>query len=450
VLPRLSGGEIASVAPGSLGRELGLRPGDHLLAINGHPLRDVIDLQFYGAEEHLALRLLRDGVEMTLEAHRRYDQELGLKFVHPIFDGIRRCTNACEFCFVAQLPQGLRPSLYIRDDDYRLSFLTGSFVTLTNLTEADWTRLAEQCLSPLYVSVHATESSLRHRIFGREVPDIRQQLRRLGSLGIHVHAQVVLIPHLNDGRHLEHTVSDLAGFYPVVESVAVVPVGLTRYHRGGLRTYTPSEARELLAQMVSWQQCFRRRWGVGFVYPSDEWYLLAGRPVPPAEDYNGFCQLENGVGLVRELMEDWRAVRESLRGEGCVALPRTRLTLVCGELIAPVLKRIVKEFSALMGLSTEVIPVVNDFFGPTVAVSGLLTARDVVGALRGRDLGDAVVLPRAMFDTAGERTLDEWSLDQFSELLGVSVWYARGLGELAESLHHRGWMEVRLGRRSVC
>ena len=443
-----SGGEIASVAPGSLGEELGLRPGDRLLAINDHLLRDVIDCQFYSAEEHLELRLRRGEREMTFEAQRKYGQELGLDFVQPIFDGIRRCTNACEFCFIAQLPKGLRPSLYIRDDDYRLSFLTGSFVTLTNLLEADWERLAQQRLSPLYASVHATDPPLRRRIFGRQVPDIRQQIRRLGELGIHLHAQVVLIPGLNDGQHLERTVFDLAGLYPTVESVALVPVGLTRYHRGGCRLYTPVEARELLAQVVPWQQDFRRRWGVGFLYPADEWYLLAGKPVPPARAYDGFPQLENGVGLVRELVDDWEAVKGSLEASRAVVSHGeetservAKLTLVCGTLIAPLLRSIARELSTLTGLGVEVIPVVNKFFGSTVTASGLLTGQDVVGALRGRDLGDTVVLSRAMFDASGERTrskgrtLDDWTPGQLREQLGVPIWCAGNLGEMVERLH---------------
>ena len=427
------GGEIASVASGSLGEKLGLRPGDRLLAINGHPLRDVIDYYFYGAEEHLELRVRRGGREMTIRARRKYEQELGLNFVHPLFDSIRHCSNACKFCFVDQLPSGLRPSLYVKDDDYRLSFLTGSFVTLTNLTEADWARLAEQRLSPLYVSVHATEPSLRRRIFGREVPNICQQLRRLGGLGIRVHAQIVLIPGLNDGEHLARTIADLSALYPIVESVAIVPVGLTKYHRGGCRAYTLTEARKLLAQTASWQRDFRQRWGVGFVYPADEWYLLAGEPIPPAEAYDGFPQLENGVGLVRELLSDWAEVRQSL-GTGQSAAPHgmAKLTLVCGTLIAPILADIAREFSALTGFGVEVIPVVNRFFGPTVTVSGLLTGQDVVSALEGQDMGDVVIMPRAMFDASGERTLDDWTPDQLEERLGVAIWSAGNWREVWE------------------
>jgi len=429
-----SGGEIASVAAGSLAEELGLRPGDRLLSINGHSLRDAIDCQFYGAAEHLEMQLRRGGQEMRIEAQRQYGQELGLSFVQPIFDGIRRCTNACGFCFIAQLPTGLRGGLYIRDDDYRLSFLTGSFVTLTNLFRSDWERLTRQRLSPLYVSVHATEPSLRCRIFGREVPDICQQLRRLGKIGIQVHAQVVVIPDLNDGEHLRCTVHELGELYPTVKSVAIVPVGLTKYHRGGCRTHTAAEARALLTRSAAWQQDFRQRWGVRFLYPADEWYLLAGEGVPPAEAYDDFPQLENGVGLVRELLDGWEGMKGSLESAQPVAFQGHRLTMVCGTLIAPILSRMVTELSTSTGADLEVIPVPNHFFGPTITVSGLLTAQDVISTLRGRHLGQAVVLPTTMFDAPQERTLDDWTPRQLSSELGVPVWRMRTLRELVQRL----------------
>lgn len=431
------GGEIAAVASGSLGQELGLRPGDRLLAINGHVLRDVIDCRFYGAEERLRFRVRRGDRDIMIEAQRRYGQELGLDFVCPVFDGVRKCTNACEFCFVAQLPRHMRRSLYIKDDDYRLSFLSGSFVTLTNLREADWERLARQHLSPLYVSVHATDPLLRRRILGRRAPDIREQLARLGNLGIHVHAQVVLVPGLNDGPHLERTVFAMAELHPTLQSVALVPVGLTRFHRGGCRRYTSDQARKLLDQIDPWQQGFRERWGVDFVYAADEWYLLAGAGVPDSGAYDGFPQLENGVGLVRELLDDWDDAK-ALLGTGDVQdSGGASLTLVCGTLIAARLGDIAMELSQLTGLGIDVVPVVNEFFGSTVTVSGLLTGGDVVRALAGRDRGCAVVLPRAMFDGRGERTLDDWTPGQLAEALGRPIWPAGSFGEVVERLRQQ-------------
>ncbi|MGD2206860.1 MAG: PDZ domain-containing protein, partial [Anaerolineae bacterium] len=240
------GGAIAAVEPGSLGAEAGLEPGDRLLAINGHPLRDIIDVQFYSAEEALVLLVERDRAKRRVQIEREYGQKLGLAFVHPTFDrDIRRCANNCDFCFVKQNAPGMRRSLYVKDDDYRYSFLYGNFVTLTNLTDDDWARLEEQRLSPLYVSVHATDLALRRRFLARkDAPDVMEQLRRLADLAIEVHTQVVLVPDLNDGEHLTQSLVDLTALCgKPVASVGVVPVGLTKYHRGRCRTYTPNEAR---------------------------------------------------------------------------------------------------------------------------------------------------------------------------------------------------------------
>ncbi|MGQ9625996.1 MAG: DUF512 domain-containing protein [Anaerolineae bacterium] len=408
-----TGGVIASVSPGTIADELGWRPGDVIISINGHILRDVIDFQFYGAEEELEIVLRRGGEEMAYQIERDYDEELGVKFTHPTFDGLRSCKNNCLFCFVDGMPPGLRPSLYLKDDDYRYSFLFGNFITLTNLSENDWERLSEQRLSPLYISVHATDPALRRRLFGRKTPDILAQIRRLGEIGIQAHAQIVLIPGLNDGPALERTVFDLAALYPTVLSIAVVPVGLTRYHRHGLRHYRAGEAGPILEQISSWQEHFRRSLGLNLVYAADEWYLLAGRPLPPAEKYDGFPQLENGVGLTRTFLDDWHKLKSHL------PFP---ITLVCGTLIAPLMEEVCREWAGEM---VEVVPVVNRFFGPEVTVSGLLTGEDVVEALRGRRLGRMVLLPRAMFDSEGELTLDDLGVEDIAEALGLPVCPAR-------------------------
>jgi len=412
------GGIIASLEPGSIAEEVSLRAGDEVLAINGHPLRDVVDYRFYGAEESLEILVRQDGEEVIYEIERDYDEDLGIEFTAPTFDGIRTCHNHCPFCYLKGMPPGLRPSLYVPDDDYRLSFLFGNFVTLTNLDEGDWDRLAEQRLSPLYVSVHATDLALRRRLVSNSsAPDVLEQIHQLAALGIQVHTQIVLVPGWNDGDHVERSIADLAALYPAVQSIAVVPVGLTRYHRGRLRLYTPGEARAILAQIAPWQADFRRRCGVSLVYPADEWYLLAGQTVPAAGAYDGFPQMENGVGLVRLFLDEWRDVLPDLRGLQDLG----GLTVVCGMLIAPLMRQVAGELLALTGASVDVQPVVNEFFGETVTVSGLLTGRDVIAALRGRNLGDLVLLPRAMFDAAGEHTLDDLRLDDIQAALGVRV-----------------------------
>ncbi len=411
-------GIISAVQPNSLAARLGLRPGDELLAINGHPLRDLIDVQFYGAEERLTLRVRREGTEQTLRARRRYDEPLGLDFVQPLFDGeIRRCTNRCEFCFVAQMPRGLRPSLSIKDDDYRYSFLFGSYITLTNLTEEDWARIGEQHLSPLYVSVHATDPDLRRRVLGNpRAPDIMDDLRRLARMGIEVHTQLVLVPGLNDGPHLDRSIGDLADLYPSVRSVSVVPVGLTKYHRGGCRPYTLPEMRGVWEQVTTWQRRLRGRLGVRFVYLSDEWILRLGERIPPHAAYDGLDLRENGVGLVRSLLDRWRSVERRLS-----AIGGPEQTWVTGELMAPVLEGLAAKFADRTGIRAEVVPVPNRFFGETVTVAGLLTGQDVVAHLRERALQEIVVLPAVMFRGPEGQSLDEMRPDDLARTLGRPV-----------------------------
>jgi putative radical SAM enzyme (TIGR03279 family) len=442
-------GLIAAVAPGSLAERAGLQPGDELLAINGHRLRDALDVQFYAAEEHLALRVRRNGQEYTVEAERQYGEPLGLEFARPTFDGLRRCNNRCEFCFVAQMAPGLRRSLYVRDDDYRHSFLFGNYVTLTNLDEADWERIGEQHLSPLYVSVHATDPGLRRRILSNPAaPDVLAQLRRLAGMGIETHTQIVVVPGLNDGPHLDRSLGDLSGSYPLhplthpfirsyplthplTRSVSVVPVGLTKYHRGDCRVHTDAERRAVFDLVAGWQARLRARLGVHFAYLSDEWYLRLGEEVPPLEAYDGLDLTENGVGLVRRFLEngefanlriyewtngrmangEWRL--ES--GDSNFQLP-TAATLVTGTLFAPVLQRVTADVPGV-----EVVPVVNRFFGETVTVAGLLTGRDVVAQLRERELGDVVVLPAAMFGGPAGQSLDEMGPQDIEKALGRPV-----------------------------
>lgn len=421
----MSGGTIAAVAPRSIAAEVGLCPGDVLLEVNGHAVRDVLDVQFYAAEEEIELVVRRGGQEIVYEAERRYGLPLGLDFERPTFDGIRRCSNRCEFCFVQQMPPGLRRSLYVKDDDYRYSVLYGSYVTLTNLTADDWARLAEQRLSPLYVSVHATEPELRRALLGRaDIPDILPQIDRLAELGITVHAQIVLTPGANDGEHLSRTVTDLAARYPAVQSIGVVPVGLTRYHRGHCGRYATASARALIDLLEPVQRAYRRRHGRTLLYLADEWYLLADRPVPPDAAYDDYPQLENGIGLVRQFLDDYAEL--DLAGQ-----PKRdgRYTLACGTLIAPLMRRIASDLGQRSGARLDVVPVPNHTFGQTVTVSGLLTGEDVVRALEGQEVGEILFLPEAMFaayvqgQQQGDapRTLDGQSPPDLANAVGRPV-----------------------------
>jgi len=408
-------GLILAVAPDSLAERVGLQAEDALISINGRQLRDAIDVSFYSAEKDLTLQVRRDRRELTIEAERRYDEPLGLEFAEPTFDGIRRCNNRCEFCFVAQMPPGLRPSLYVKDDDYRYSFLSGSYVTLTNLDEADWARIGEQHLTPLYVSVHATDHDLRRRILHNPAaPDVMAQLRRLADLGIEVHTQIVVLPGLNDGPRLDRSIGDLSELYPTVSSVSVVPVGLTRFHRGGCRTHTLSEMRAVFRQVTGWQARLYERLGVRFAHLSDEWYLRLGEEVPPAGAYDGLNLTENGVGLVRQFLDRFRVSERQGGGSHLASAKSQTLTWVTGTLFAPVLRSLVADSHA------TVIPVVNRFLGETVTVAGLLTGQDVIEQLRGRELGQ-VALPPAMFGGPSNQSLDEMRPSEVASALGHPV-----------------------------
>ncbi len=423
-----SGGRVAHVELDGVAGAAGVRAGDLVLAVNGHALHDVLDYQFYSAEEELDLLIQRGScAPQTVHVQREYGQELGIDFDQVTFDGIRRCRNRCEFCFIQHMPPGLRQTLYVRDDDYRHSFLYGNFITLTNLAEEDWARIEEQHLSPLYVSVHSTDPTLRARMLGTPAAsDIVGQLRRLGRAGIELHTQIVVVPTVNDGTALEKSVHALARL-PAVRSIGIVPVGLTRFQSCGLRTLTADEARAILAFIGPLQRSFRAERGVGLVYASDELYLMAGLPLPSARAYDGFPQLANGIGLTRQLLNEWRRARR--RGRG-TPWPYRKVTLVCGTLIAPTLQALAAELAGLVAAQVQVVPVTNEFFGPTVTVSGLLTAQDVIGALRGQPVGERVVLPRAMFDASGELTLDDQRRSDIEQALGVGIAVADRLGEI--------------------
>src|SRR5881396_603190 len=298
---------VAAVHARTAAAAAGLRPGDRVLAINGHALRDAIDFRFHGGDERLALSVERDGARHALRLARRPGADLGVELEAPRADEIATCANKCVFCFIHQLPKGMRKSLYVKDDDFRLSFLHGNYITLTDLEDTELRRIEEQRLSPLYVSVHATEPDLRHRLLGQ--PAVRGELmprmERLAKAGIVMHAQIVLVPEWNDGPHLERSVRDLARLHPRVATTAVVPVGLTRHRERlpRLRTLTDAEAEALAETVEGWQQEFLGRLGSRFVWASDEVYLQAGRPLPRAAAYEGFPILEDGVGLVRRFTD---------------------------------------------------------------------------------------------------------------------------------------------------
>jgi putative radical SAM enzyme (TIGR03279 family) len=418
-----TGVRVLAVEPGGLAARAGLRPGDRLLRVNGQGLRDLVDFHVQAGEEELAIDVDRAGRSCSVVLERKWGRDLGLECEPPAPAEISTCANKCVFCFIHQLPPGLRKSLYVKDDDYRLSFLHGNYITLTDLPDSEVQRIVDLRLSPLYISVHATDPVLRHFLLGSPKTikgDLMERLRRLADAGIRLHTQIVLCPGLNDGPHLQRTVRELGELHPGVATVAVVPVGLTR-HRDGLyplRAITAAEAGATLDAIHAWQAGFLARNGTRLVFAADELYLQAGRPIPPAAAYEGFSVVEDGVGLVRRFEDDLRRIaarpgRSRWRGNRAA-------TVVTGELFGPILAPLLARVR-VPGLRAEVVPVPNEFFGRAITVAGLLTGQDVARALTGRALGDVVLIPRvALTETKGV-FLDDVAPEDLARHLGVAV-----------------------------
>jgi putative radical SAM enzyme (TIGR03279 family) len=439
---RRLGGLIDAVEPGSLAEEAGLRPGMRVLAVNGQGLRDAVDYQFYAAEEQIELAVEDGDALRRVVIEKHPDEDVGIAFDAATFDGTRICTNKCFFCFLKGLPKGLRRTLYVKDDDYRLSFLHGNFVTLTNLSEEDWQRLAEQRLSPLNISVHATETELRRQMLGHpRAEDICEHIRRLGSLGIRCHTQIVLCPGVNDGPQLERSVRDLAALYPTVQSISVVPVGATMQYEervarvGGADADAcePDYAHRLVRTVRPWQREYQQRYGVSLVYLADEYYLTAGMRPPGAVLYDGFEQYENGIGMTRRLLDDCHRSLRTFARRG-ISLRPTRITIGCGTLIAPTMAALAEEVSAVTGSRFSVVPIANTLFGPRINVSGLLGARDAIRALQSDGAGDLVFLPRTSLDYFGRHFLDDGTPANVEQAIGRPVAYASFWSDLLDQV----------------
>lgn len=413
---------ITAVAPDSVGSDLGLEPGDALLKINGETVVDLIDYQFLCCCDQIALTVVkRDGERLLLETDKDEDEPLGLSFEGDMLAPMRMCANKCEFCFVDQQPDGLRETLCVKDDDWRRSLLMGNYVTLTNVPDKEISRIIRRGASPLYISVHAMQGEVRARMMGNpRAARIRSQLDALARGGIRFHAQAVLCPGVNDGRVLHGTVRELMQLYPAALSLALVPVGLTA-HRGELpavERYDAPRAAALLDELAVWQKSCRAKLGTTFVYAADELYLLAGRAIPPAEEYDGYPQIENGVGLVRLLEEQYESAHAHADFSDCPNAGRA-IRVATGVSFAPCLADMLKRLP-VPGVSVRVQPIVNRFFGESVTVAGLLTARDLLEQLP-RDTGEILLLTRGMLREQQEVFLDDMSFTEFQERYGGQV-----------------------------
>lgn len=425
-------GLISKVRKNSLAAEAGIVAGDKLCSVDGVQVRDIIELSYYIAVQHVDLEIEDEGGRHRhVQIEKDPDEDLGLEFAAAVFDRVNTCHNRCIFCFVDQMIPGMRSSLYIRDDDYRLSFLYGNFITLTNIKEEDFERLINTHMSPLYVSVHATDAKVRcHMMRHPQAGQLMDKLQRLFAAGIQIHTQIVCCPGYNDGVVLAKTFADLYACYPNVLTMAVVPVGLTkqRKHLPQLRTFTKDEALAIVKQVNTWQRKCRREIGKSFIYLGDEFYLLAGKQVPTAIWYDGFPQLENGIGLTRCFLDEWEITIKRMRN--CKAA--SPAVIPVGESAYKVLAPLLTKLNVKYNAEHHFIPVPNKFFGGAVNVTGLLTGKDILQEA----ISSRIILPQVVLNN-DNLFLDDMSLEEFKQQYPGKVETAKGAKELLQLLLER-------------
>lgn len=434
---------VTRVLPNSIAQELGFEPGDRLVRINGRAPRDLIDYQFLCADEALALEVEdASGTPHQIDLEKDYDEDLGLEFETALFDGLIQCNNRCPFCFIDQQPPGKRETLYLKDDDYRLSFLYGSYLTLTNLTPPEWERIAQMRLSPLFVSVHATAPEVRSRLLKNpRAGELLQQLAWFQAQRLQIHAQVVVCPGINDGAYLERTLRDLAKFHagevPAVISAAVVPVGLTRFrpHENELVPVTPEKAREVIDQVTALQAEFKPQFGTTFAWLADEWFLIAGRSLPTEADYEDYPQLGNGVGSIRQFLTAFETSAKALPNR--LAWPQ-RLTWVVGNAVEQAFQPMLQRLNQVENLTVEMAAMNSDYWGQAITVTGLLTGHDLLHHLSDRPLGDGILLPTILLKPTDPGNpqkwlfLDDHSVESISDALQVPIFPVDGVDGLIQ------------------
>lgn len=423
-------GCISNVRRHSLADKAGIQPGEKLCSVNGCNVQDIIDLSFLTSDEVVELEIKNAaGAKRLIKIEKYPDEDLGLEFESAVFDKVRTCYNNCIFCFVDQMIPGMRPGLYVRDDDYRLSFLYGNFITLTNMRDEDFDRIIRTHLSPLYISVHATDPDVRCKMMNnRFAGQLMEKINRLLEAGIQIHTQIVCCPGYNDGEVLKRTFADLYALHPGVLTMAVVPVGLTKHreHLHPMRTFTPQEAAEIVDAVSGWQKQCREETGKSFVYLGDEFYLLAGKELPSSEYYDGFPQLENGIGLTRNFLNEWETALKTLQ----YADGAEQAVIPVGESAFRVLQPMMEAFNRQYGTKHSFVSVKNLFFGGHVNVTGLLTGGDILAAVKD---SERLILPGVVLNN-DNLFLDDMSLDGFKRSFQGKVEIAKDAGELLRLL----------------
>lgn len=425
--------KIKEVVPGSIAEELELAPGDAVLSVNGQPIEDVFDYHYLTNEEFLTMLIRKpDGEEWELEIEKEFEEDLGIQFENSLMDEYRSCRNKCIFCFIDQMPKGMRDTLYFKDDDSRLSFLQGNYITLTNMDDHDIDRMIRYHLEPINISFHTMNKALRCKMLNnRFAGDALDKVQRLYEAGIEMNGQIVLCKGINDGEELEYSIRELTKYLPHLKSVSVVPVGLTKFRDGlyPLVSFEKEDACRVIDCIESWQRKLYDEHGCHFIHASDEWYLLAGREFPEEERYDGYLQLENGVGMMRLLKEEVEETLAAMEGEELGEPLVQEVSIATGKLAAPFVLQLAGQIEKrCTGLTVRVYEIENDFFGRQITVAGLLTGQDLIRQLTSQALGQMLLLPCSMLRSGENVFLDDITVEELEKALQIKVRIVKSSG----------------------
>ncbi len=415
---------IKSVEPGSIAEELGIEPGDRLISINGTEIEDVFDYRYLTNDEELTVVVYSasEDDEYECDIEKDADEDLGIEFDAGLMDEYRHCSNKCIFCFIDQMPPGMRETLYFKDDDARLSFLQGNYVTLTNMSVKDVERICFYKLSPINISIHTTNPELRVKMLNnRFAGKALEKIDRFCEAGIEINGQIVLCKDYNDKEELDRTLKDIERYLPNLQSISVVPIGMTKFREGlaQIEPFSKEDANNVIDQIEGWQKYYRGKYGKNIVYASDEWYLTANRPIPGEDYYDGFPQMENGVGMVRSLLDEFE---ESIQKDDSERILKGKFTFITGKLIEPVISRLCARITEKYPETvTEVIGIRNDFFGNMITVAGLVTGTDIIAQLKGKELGKYLIMPSCMLRAGESVLLDDITVEDIQSALQTDV-----------------------------
>ena len=419
---------VKTIKPGSIAEELEITPGDKVLAIDNTEIEDIFDYQFLTQDTYIEMLVEKaDGEQWLLEIDKEFDEDLGIEFENGLMDEYRHCHNKCIFCFIDQMPKGMRETLYFKDDDSRLSFLQGNYVTLTNMSERDVERIIKYHLSPINISFQTTNPELRCRMLhNRFAGEALKKAELFYEAGIQMNGQIVLCKGFNDGEELDRSIRDLTRYLPHLQSVSVVPVGLSKFREGlePLEPFTREDAKYVLEQIHGWQEKIFPEYGLHFVHASDEWYILAGEEMPPEETYDGYLQLENGVGMIRLMLEEFEDALRQLEEPGALEgrILKGTYSSVTGKIAYPYIRRMADRImERFPEISIHVYPVRNDFFGEKITVTGLLTGQDIIAQLKGQELGEILYLPENILRSGEQVLLDDITVRDLSGALQVKT-----------------------------